>query len=112
MPSLLSEPQDYSDRLLGHKINNTPVLDFVFSAWFESFRKPGSTQFDYGKHIKKPFELKRKGYIGVFDVWSGTGWHQLTASEGPFTHKLRPRVGSRRERRRTPRDEWRQSRGV
>jgi len=44
---------------LGHKINNTPVLDVVFSAWFESFRKPGSPQFDYGKHIKKPFELKR-----------------------------------------------------
>jgi hypothetical protein len=42
---------------LGYKIYTTPVSDFVFPAWFESFRKPGSTQFDYGKHIKKPFEL-------------------------------------------------------
>jgi hypothetical protein len=94
---------------LGYKINNVAVSDFVFPAWFESFRKPGSTQFDHGKHITKPFELLPGGYIGVFDVRSGTGWHQLTAEQGPFSHKLRPRVGSRRERRRTPRDEWQQS---
>lgn len=90
----------------GYKINATLVSDFVYPAWFESFRKKGSTQFDYGKDIKKPFELLPGGYIGVFDVKSGSGWHQITAERGPYRYEMRPRVGSRRERRRTPRDQW------
>jgi hypothetical protein len=90
----------------GYRINNTLVSDFVYPAWFETFRQPGSTQFDYGKHIQKPLALLPGGYIGVFDVTRGTGWHQLTAEEGPVLYRMRPYVGSRRERRRTPRDQW------
>jgi len=90
----------------GYRIGNTLVSDFVYPAWFETFLKPSSTQFDYGKHLQKPLALLPGGYIGVFDVTRGTGWHQLTAAEGPVHYSMRPHVGSRRERRRTSRDEW------
>ncbi|MGW5223584.1 hypothetical protein [Nocardia niigatensis] len=90
----------------GYDINGILVSDFVFPAWFENFRKAGSTQFDYGKHITAPFQLLPGGYIGVFDINSGSGWHQLTAQGKPAHYAMRARVGSRRERRRTPRDQW------
>ncbi|MBI3810738.1 MAG: hypothetical protein HY283_00820 [Nitrospirae bacterium] len=93
----------------GYKINGTLVSDFVYPAWFESFRKKGGTQFDYGKHIHEPFQLLAGGYIGVFDVKSGTGWHQITAEGAPLRYDMRPRIGSRREHRRTPRDQWMKS---
>ena len=93
----------------GYKINGVLVSDFVYPSWFEGFRKPGSTQFDYGKRIGKPFQLLKGGYIGVYDIKSGTGWHQVTAEGSVYKYSARPRVGSRRERRRTPRDQWMRS---
>ncbi len=95
----------------GYHIDGVLVSDFVYPAWFESFRQPGSTPFDYQKKIQKPFELLPGGYIGVFDVTAGTGWHQLTAAARPrgAFRSFRPPVGSRRERRRTPRERWKKS---
>jgi hypothetical protein len=94
----------------GYKINGTMVSDFVYPSWFETFREQGSTQFDYGNHLQSPVpELLPGGYIGAFDVVSGTGWHQITKETDPHTRgvrRSRPRVGSRRERRRLPRDQW------
>lgn len=90
----------------GYQIGGTLVSDFVLPSWFESFRAPGSAQFDYASQIGQPFELLAGGYIGVFDVTAGTGWHQITAEGAPCTYQMRPRLGSRRERRRTPRDQW------
>ncbi|HZC80161.1 MAG TPA: hypothetical protein VE222_00330 [Nitrospiraceae bacterium] len=90
----------------GYRIDGTQVSDFVYPAWFESFRTEGSTQFDYRKRIKKPFELLKGGYIGVYDVKAGGGWHQITAERGPYRYVMRPDIGSRRERRRTPRYQW------
>ena len=88
-----------------YKIGATLVTDFVFPAWFEpQFAKhPG--QMDFGRHVKKPLQLIKGGYIGVFDVGSGSGWQQIFADRAP-TYAARPRVGSRRERRRTPADRW------
>ena len=113
------QKDDYSGRLYayevcdaceadeqGYAINGTQVSDFVYPAWFESFRKTGSTQFDHGKHIKAPFQLLKDGYIGVFDVGSGGGWTQINAAGAPHTYAARPKVGARRERRRTPRTQW------
>jgi hypothetical protein len=86
------------------------LSDFVFPAWFESFLPPGGAQFDFRNQIQQPFELLPGGYIGVFDVYSGSGWYQVTAETKPgggsFGSEVRPRVGSRRERRRTPRTDW------
>jgi len=90
----------------GYKIDNVLVSDFVFPAWFESFRAKGSTPFDFGERIKQPFDLLAGGYIGAFDVTKGTGWHQITAQGAPFRYSMRAPVGSRRERRRTPRHHW------
>lgn len=84
----------------GYDINSVKVSDFVFPAWFESFRKPGGTQFDFGNHANKPFQLLSGGYIGIYDVTSGSGWKQLTAEKHNL--RARPPVGSRRERRGIP----------
>ncbi len=89
-----------------YKIDDTLVSDFVYPAWFEYFRAPGSTQFDYGNVMGSPFEILPGGYIGVFDVGAGSGWTQITAEGQLHTYVMRPKVGSRRERRRTPRDQW------
>jgi hypothetical protein len=98
------------DDRYGYQINGVYVSDFVYPAWFESSRAPGSTQFDFSKQLNKPLpELLPGGYIGAFDVTSGTGWHQITADERIGRAASRGRVGSRRERRRTPRDHWQKS---
>ncbi|MBC8752198.1 MULTISPECIES: hypothetical protein [Paraburkholderia] len=92
---------------LGYDINGVTVTDFVFPSWFEAFRPAGSTQFDYRKHLQKPVPaLMPGGYIGAFDVTSGGGWNQLTAQGHPLAYQMRAKVGTRRERRRTPRDQW------
>jgi len=93
----------------GYQINGILLSDFVYPTWFESFWQGGSTQFDYLNKIKKPFELLSGGYISVYDVESGYGWQQMTAEKGPMRYAMRPHVGSRRERRRTPRDCWMKS---
>lgn len=93
------------DDSLGYQIDGVTVSDFVYPAWFESFRAKGSTQFDHRSRIDTPFQLLPGGYIGVFDVSAGTGWTQLTADKSP-RYASRPHVGSRRERRRTPREQW------
>jgi hypothetical protein len=107
----------------GYEIDGVFVSDFVYPAWFESFWPEGSTQFDYGRHIQRPFQLLPGGYISIFDITANTGWQQLrpanrldatnlqavTASlEQPNGHRFeeRPRIGSRRERRRLPRNQW------
>jgi hypothetical protein len=90
----------------GYKIDGVDVSDFVFPAWFESFRKSHSTQFDQKKHIHKPFHLLAGGYIGVFDVSAGSGWHSIMAEKELASVFSRGTVGSRRERRRVLRKNW------
>ena len=94
------------DDSLGYKINNILVSDFVYPAWFETFREKGSTQFDRGNQIQSPLELLAGGYIGVFSVSDGSGWQQQTAERVPLNMRHRGHVGSRRERRAILRTEW------
>jgi hypothetical protein len=89
-----------------YAINGVQVSDFVYPAWFESFRAEASTQFDQQRQIDAPLQLLTGGYIGVFDVSSGSGWQQLQAENAPVTSLMRARLGSRRERRRTLRKHW------
>ena len=104
---------------LGYTIDTTLVSDFVYPAWFESFRLPGSTQFDKQGHVQEPFAILQGGYALVYDIGSGSGYHQVfgkiapsspQAQPGPwelnFRPTRRPRVGSRRERRMTHRQQW------
>jgi hypothetical protein len=118
----------------GYKVDGVLVSDFVTPAWFESFREPRKTKFDYRNLIKRPFQLLKGGYIGIYDVNKGTGWTQIEAekAEDPdletlavgeeknstrrivlsaknptfYQYMSRARLGSRREKRRTPRHLW------
>ncbi len=88
----------------GYEIDGVLVSDFVYPAWFQDTSADG-TKFDHAGHLKAPLELLPGGYIGVFEV-AGSGWVQLVPTGAAMTYRDRPRVGSRRERRRTPRDQW------
>ncbi|MGH8093935.1 MAG: hypothetical protein ACREIF_10745 [Chthoniobacterales bacterium] len=90
----------------GYKIDGVLVSDFVYPPWFEGFREKGSTQFDYRKKIKSPFEMLKGGYISIFDVSYNSGFNQLYPPDARLDYRARPHVGSRRERRATPRDQW------
>jgi len=91
------------DQQFAYDINGIRVSDFVYPAWFQPWRKEGSTKFDHLSKITRPLQLIDGGYIGV---WTPTsGWQQMNANKVPF-HKMRPKVGQRRERRRTPIAEW------
>jgi hypothetical protein len=94
------------DDSLGYQIDNVLLSDFVYPAWFESFRPEGSTQFDRMKKIQSPFQLLVNGYIGVFNVTAGSGWQQQTAEKRPANLLHRGGIGTRRERRNIPRDQW------
>jgi hypothetical protein len=94
------------DDSFGYQIDNVLLSDFVYPAWFESFRTQGSAQFDRMNHIHNPLQLLKGGYIGVFNVTEGSGWQQQTMEEKPVNVKFRGAVGSRRERRATPRLQW------
>ena len=100
---------------LGYKIDNVTVSDFVLPGWFEPTHVTKGEEFAFKSRVKKPFELLPGGYIGYYDL-AGGGWQQLTAraavnarglrASGPMPPESRPRVGSRRERRRTPKVQW------
>jgi hypothetical protein len=86
---------------LGYQINGVLVSDFVTPQWF---RSNGTAPFDFGKHLKKPLQIAKGGYIGIWTAHGG--WTQKTAEGHVASHLDRARVGSRRERRRTPREQW------
>jgi hypothetical protein len=95
------------DDSLGYKIGDVLVSDFVFPSWFESFWAPGATQFDQQSKVTAPFQLLPGGYIGYMDINITNGWQQLTADKSAMTlRKSRPPIGSRRNRRSVPRNQW------
>jgi hypothetical protein len=94
------------DDSLGYQIDNVLLSDFVYPAWFESFRTEGSTQFDRMNKIQNPFQILINGYIGVFTVNSGSGWAQQTQEKRPSNVLNRGAVGTRRERRNIPHELW------
>lgn len=105
------------DDSVGYQIDNILMSDFVYPSWFEDFHTTGSTQFDRTNQIQNPLQLLPNGYIGIFNVSAGTGWQQMTGQEQHAqTSRVtltdtrnRGNVGTRRERRSTPRDQWVQS---
>lgn len=124
------EGDQYAYDLPGADGTAVAVSDFVYPAWFQSWRAPGAVRYDQGGHIGAPFQLLPGGYIGVYVLGSAAGWTQRTAdhalarpaglrtaadfmSEDDATALVlgsRAPVGSRRERRRVPRDKWLPSR--
>jgi hypothetical protein len=94
------------DDSLGYQIDSVLLSDFVYPSWFESFRTEGSTRFDHMNKIQNPFQLLTGGYIGVFNVASGSGWQQQAAEKHPTNVLNRGAVGTRRERRGIPHELW------
>lgn len=79
-------PEDDS---FGYQINGVLVSDFVYPSWFEDFRAPNSTKFDFKGVLHAPFQLASGGYIGLFEVKPGTtGWTQKTAEGAPGARML------------------------
>jgi len=81
------------------------VSDFVYPAWFSD---AGTGKMDYCGHVQKPFELAPGGYISYLGLSAGEGWQQEFAQKDSAVQdpQSRARVGSRRERRRTPLRQW------
>ncbi len=90
----------------GYLIDGVLVSDFVYPSWFMPMFDGKNVQFDHESHITRPFELLKGGYIGVFDITAGSGWTQKNAQGVPLTYDMRAKVGSRRDKRRTPRSHW------
>jgi hypothetical protein len=63
---------------LSFNVNGIPMSDFVYPAYFETFRKPGSAQFDHLDLVKKPFQILNGGYQIIFK--SGR-WKQIFGSK-------------------------------
>ncbi len=51
---------------LTFNVNNIPMTDFVYPAYFEVFHKPGSVKFDYLRKVRKPFQILSGGYQIIF----------------------------------------------
>jgi hypothetical protein len=91
---------------LAYEIDGVKVSNFVLPSYFESFHKEGK-RYDYRGALKGPAPaLAPDGYLSVYDPASGRGWSQIYAEMRPSNTSARPRLGSRRERRRTPRNQW------
>jgi hypothetical protein len=94
------------DDTLGYKIGNVLVSDFIYPAWFDGI----GTQFDFGKHITKPYQILINGYMSVMPLGvPGAGWHQITDSGGHSRVGNAAPMGSRRERRRAGKNNWKMS---
>jgi len=93
------------DDRYSYAINGVQVSDFVFPSWFQNFNLP-NTQYDYCNHITQAFELLPGGYIGYYNVNAGGGWQQKYAAGQSLKYSMRAYIGSRRERRRTPKVQW------
>ena len=93
---------------LGYVIDGVLVCDFVFPSYFEFFRGPGL--YDFGKHVRRPFEILPGGYQSVYRP--GHGWTQIVAQGQRLGYHQIPKRGSRSERRRRARTSWIPSRAI
>ena len=76
-------------------VNGIPMCDFVYPAYFETFRKPHSTRFDHLNKVSRPFQILPGGY-------------QLILRNG----KWHPTFGSAAKRRRFRKEDRREHRSA
>lgn len=65
------------DDSLAFNVNGFRMTDFIYPSYFEIFRKPNSTKFDYRGKVKRPFQILAGGYQIMF---RNGKWTQITAS--------------------------------
>ena len=87
----------------GYKIGSVLVSDFVTPTWFQP-TPHAAGPYDFRRHVDKPLSLIAGGYLQYLELTNSAGWQQITASRP--TERTRPRVGSRRERRRIGQERW------
>jgi hypothetical protein len=87
----------------GYEISGVLVSDFLYPSWYQ--HNPVSSRFDHQDLIGAPFQLLPGG---MATVWKndGNGWQQIFGNGTELGYHMRAEVGSRRERRRTPRQQW------
>ena len=93
----------------GYKIGGRLVSDFCTPAWFDADKLGTSGPCDFRKLIGQPFELLAGGYAMLRNLSVGGPWTIVTAPAATKAHlaqALRPRIGSRRERRKTGLGGW------
>lgn len=90
----------------GYQKNNILVSNFVTRDWFvgASTSYPG-VKYDFLSKIKAPFELLEGGYIGVMEIEHGATWTQINTQGQPHRRANAAPVGSRRERRKVPKNQ-------
>ena len=79
-------------------VNGIPMSDFVYPAYFESFRQPKSVRFDHMKLVTKPFQLLKGGYQSMMKNGKETQTFGSTAKKKRFEQE--DRRGHRSETRR------------
>lgn len=62
---------------LAFNVNGFKMTDFIYPSYFEIFRKPDSTKFDYRGKVRKPFQILAGGYQLVL---KNGKWSSITAS--------------------------------
>ncbi len=79
------------------KINGVDMSDFVYPAYFELFRAPGSVKFDHENKVTRPFQLLPGGYQIIFMNGEFTNVFGSKAKEKRFAKE--DRRGHRSEAR-------------
>jgi hypothetical protein len=95
------------DDSLAFSVNGFKMTDFIYPSYFEIFRKPGSTKFDYRGKVGRPFQVLSGGYQIVF---KNGKWSQVTASavksralKGEDRRQHRSEIRPKRTRKRSAR---------
>lgn len=89
------------DDRFAHDVNGVKISNFQLPSFFNRRAKG---PFDFGHILSAPFTLAHGGYESYYTP--GRGWQQHTMREdGAVLAADRPKVGSRRERRRSSFDE-------
>ena len=79
-------------------VDGIQMSDFVYPAYFESFRPPKSVRFDHKKLVTKPFQILKGGYQVVMKNGKNTEKFGSKAKEKSF--RIEDRRGHRSETRR------------
>lgn len=95
----------------GYDIDGILVSDFVYPSYFETmFYNKANEEFDYQNILKNIVpDMLPGGYMLAWDIYSGSGWYQIFADRPSYIkgmRRSRPRIGSRRERKRMSRNQW------
>jgi len=65
-------------------VHGLPMSDFVYPAYFEAFREPGSALFDHLGSVRRPFEILPGGYQSVYKDGAWTEFFGSAAKRDRF----------------------------